>query len=228
MRFLALRFVRLFRSATVYSAWLHERRLLAERHAEDFVYHECVPAMPAKARLSRALPNHLVLAWPCNPPMFGVGVRRPRVFTLALAPWLIPAMLPIPRQVHCKTISIDLAPERRLRLRERCECERDLSQGNPISNKALRVLLDSDITRIIFKCVAIPNALRFRICRGCGSVAIAIPRLRVGIRCHCEPAAVANPLRLRVRCDRESVATAGPLRLRILCDCEANCSNSFP
>ena len=90
-------------SSIPWAVWAAERKLKAERKEEDWVFHECVPGLPAAARLQQLCPSHLVVAFTLSPVLFGVGVRRKRTYTLAIAPWLLITMVPMPmprRSMH--------------------------------------------------------------------------------------------------------------------------------
>ena len=86
-------------SNLVWACWGEERRARAANFQEDWIFHECVPGLPASQRLHELCPDHALFSWVLDPTQFGVPIHRRRRYTLAVAPWLMSTMLPVRRPI---------------------------------------------------------------------------------------------------------------------------------
>ena len=103
------------KTGVAWACWLAERKHRAARGQEDLVMMEITPDHPSKDLLSEALPSHLLFTWLLDPTAFGVPNTRKRRYTVAVAPWLVAAMIEVPASVPAplNTSVIDLVEDSR-------------------------------------------------------------------------------------------------------------------
>ena len=103
------------KTGVAWACCLAERKHRAARGHEDLVMMEITPDHPSKDLLSEALPSHLLFTWLLDPTAFGVPNTRKRRYTVAVAPWLVAAMIEVPASVPAplNTSVIDLVEDSR-------------------------------------------------------------------------------------------------------------------